>query len=149
MIVSTEMEKYDYGKGHPMKPERISMTFDLLNNFHLLDKFSNYQAVMCKTEDLLVFHTEEYVSFMKNYEQLNLYQQMNNPHRINTSEDVPGFPHFYEFAKLVGGSSLVSANLLSEGNHDIVINWLGGLHHAHPNYASGFCYINDCVLAIK
>jgi histone deacetylase 1/2 len=26
---------------------------------------------------------------------------------------------------------------------------LGGLHHAKTNKASGFCYVNDCVLAIK
>jgi len=29
-----------------------------------------------------------------------------------------------------------------------VINWSGGLHHALPNEASGFCYTNDIVLAI-
>ena len=31
---------------------------------------------------------------------------------------------------------------------DIVINWSGGLHHAKKSEASGFCYINDIVVAI-
>ncbi len=31
---------------------------------------------------------------------------------------------------------------------DNVINWAGGLHHAKKSEASGFCYVNDCVLAI-
>jgi acetoin utilization deacetylase AcuC-like enzyme len=31
---------------------------------------------------------------------------------------------------------------------DIAINWSGGLHHAKKMEASGFCYINDIVLAI-
>lgn len=31
---------------------------------------------------------------------------------------------------------------------DIAINWSGGLHHARADEASGFCYINDIVLAI-
>ena len=31
---------------------------------------------------------------------------------------------------------------------DICINWAGGLHHAKKCEASGFCYINDIVLAI-
>lgn len=44
---------------------------------------------------------------------------------------------------LVGG-----AVRLNEGSSDIVINWAGGLHHAKKSEASGFCYINDCVLAI-
>jgi acetoin utilization deacetylase AcuC-like enzyme len=28
------------------------------------------------------------------------------------------------------------------------MNWSGGLHHAKQSEASGFCYVNDCVLAI-
>lgn len=32
--------------------------------------------------------------------------------------------------------------------YDTVINWSGGLHHAKKAEASGFCYINDLVLAI-
>ena len=31
---------------------------------------------------------------------------------------------------------------------DLAINWSGGLHHAKRQEASGFCYVNDCVLAI-
>ena len=30
----------------------------------------------------------------------------------------------------------------------IAINWAGGLHHARRGEASGFCYVNDIVLAI-
>ena len=37
---------------------------------------------------------------------------------------------------------------LNRGQNDVVINWAGGLHHAKKSEASGFCYINDCVLAI-
>jgi len=31
---------------------------------------------------------------------------------------------------------------------DIAVNWSGGLHHAKKSEASGFCYVNDIVLAI-
>jgi histone deacetylase 1/2 len=37
---------------------------------------------------------------------------------------------------------------LNQGESDISINWAGGLHHAKKSEASGFCYINDIVLAI-
>merc|ERR1719482_1890369 len=36
---------------------------------------------------------------------------------------------------------------LNRQEHDTVINWAGGLHHAKKNEASGFCYVNDIVLA--
>jgi len=42
----------------------------------------------------------------------------------------------------------VAASYLNQGLSDIAINWGGGLHHAKKHEASGFCYINDCVLAI-
>jgi histone deacetylase 1/2 len=38
--------------------------------------------------------------------------------------------------------------MLNEGHSRLAINWSGGLHHAKKHEASGFCYINDCVLSI-
>ena len=86
---------------------------------------------------------------MKTYENLDHERKYNNPHYVNQSVDVPGFPLFYDYAKLVGGSSLCAANLIAEREHEVVLNWIGGMHHARPNQAYGFCYVNDCVLAIK
>ena len=40
------------------------------------------------------------------------------------------------------------ATRLNAGKADIVVHWGGGLHHAKKSSASGFCYVNDCVLAI-
>ncbi len=40
------------------------------------------------------------------------------------------------------------ANRINNGECDIAINWAGGLHHAKKSEASGFCYVNDCVLGI-
>lgn len=42
----------------------------------------------------------------------------------------------------------MGAAYLNKGISDIAINWSGGLHHAKKHEASGFCYINDCVLGI-
>lgn len=42
-----------------------------------------------------------------------------------------------------------AADNLINNQSDIAINWSGGLHHAKKNLASGFCYINDIVLAIQ
>lgn len=42
----------------------------------------------------------------------------------------------------------MAARKLVAGTTDIAINWTGGLHHAKKAEASGFCYVNDIVLAI-
>lgn len=43
---------------------------------------------------------------------------------------------------------MLGATWLNQGLSDIAINWSGGLHHAKKHEASGFCYVNDCVLGI-
>ena len=43
---------------------------------------------------------------------------------------------------------MASAVKLNKQAADIAVNWAGGLHHAKKSEASGFCYVNDIVLAI-
>ena len=46
------------------------------------------------------------------------------------------------------GGSLLAAQLVATGEADRAFHFAGGLHHAMPERASGFCYVNDAVLAI-
>lgn len=50
--------------------------------------------------------------------------------------------------KLYSGGSVGGAALLNNKGADVCLNWSGGMHHAKKAEASGFCYINDIVLAI-
>ena len=67
---------------------------------------------------------------------------------FNFGEDCPVFEGLYDFVRQYAGASLVAARKLAQGTTDIAINWSGGLHHAKKAEASGFCYVNDIVLAI-
>lgn len=49
---------------------------------------------------------------------------------------------------MYSAGSIKTAMLVNQGACDIGINWAGGLHHAKKQEASGFCYVNDCVLGI-
>ncbi|CAG8829649.1 8711_t:CDS:2, partial [Racocetra persica] len=66
----------------------------------------------------------------------------------NVGEDCPIFEGLFEFCSISAGGSIDAANKLTSGESDIAINWSGGLHHAKRFEASGFCYVNDIVLAI-
>jgi histone deacetylase HOS2 len=48
----------------------------------------------------------------------------------------------------MGFCDVDAARKLLTGQYDIAINWAGGLHHGKRSTASGFCYVNDLVLAI-
>ena len=67
---------------------------------------------------------------------------------IGYSIDTPAFPEFYNFSRLTSGSSILSAELIIQNRNDVVVNWMGGFHHAKKSRASGFCYFNDSVLGI-
>jgi histone deacetylase HOS1 len=62
------------------------------------------------------------------------------------------FPFMSHYVKSTAGSSIYAAKALitakSNGKQNIAINWYGGRHHCTKRRASGYCYINDVILAI-
>jgi histone deacetylase 1/2 len=67
---------------------------------------------------------------------------------VDLCDDCPVFDGVYHFNQLCVGGSIGGAIQLNHNETDIAINWSGGLHHAKKGKASGFCYVNDIVLAI-
>jgi acetoin utilization protein AcuC len=61
--------------------------------------------------------------------------------------DCPIFRGMYDYAVLAAGATLVGAELILSGEADVAFNPSGGYHHAFPEKAAGFCYINDNALA--
>ena len=69
-------------------------------------------------------------------------------HVVNVGDDSPIFDGLFDYIRSYCSGSIGGACRLNEGVSDIVLNWSGGLHHAKKSEASGFCYVNDIVLAI-
>ena len=68
--------------------------------------------------------------------------------RFNVNDDCPLFPGLWPFCRSYAAASIAGAVKLNNGAADVAINGAGGLHHAKKAEASGFCYVNDLVLAI-
>eukprot|EP00160_Parvularia_atlantis_P011115 Unigene2164_Nuclearia_a/m.6713 Unigene2164_Nuclearia_a/g.6713 ORF Unigene2164_Nuclearia_a/g.6713 Unigene2164_Nuclearia_a/m.6713 type:complete len:401 (-) Unigene2164_Nuclearia_a:17-1219(-) len=94
------------------------------------------------------FHSDDYVNFLRRITPDNMAEYSKQLQRFNVGEDCPVFDGLYEFCQISAGGSIASASKLNKGMTDIAVNWAGGLHHAKKNEASGFCYVNDIVLAI-
>jgi len=137
-----------YGPNHPMKPHRLCMTHHLVLAYGLHDHLQVFKPRKATSEDFLQFHAEDYVQFLSNITPDKQQQYMNQMQRFNLGEDCPIFDGLFEFCKSYTGGSIDSAARLNHQLSDIAINWSGGLHHAKKAEASGFCYINDLVLAI-
>ncbi|KAJ3062844.1 histone deacetylase, partial [Quaeritorhiza haematococci] len=94
------------------------------------------------------FHSDDYIDFLQRVTPDNPEEYAKYQTKYNVGDDCPIFDGLYEFCSLSAGGSMAGAAKLNRGDCDVAINWGGGLHHAKRGEASGFCYVNDIVLAI-
>ncbi|HTP05078.1 MAG TPA: acetoin utilization protein AcuC [Nitrospirota bacterium] len=148
-VYSDEFARFDYGSSHPLKPIRLKLTYDLITACHLLAPPDPrvVEPLLARTEDLLTYHTKDYIEILR---------AVNSGEYVVGAEvyglgpgDNPVFPGVFNWSRLIAGASLKAADLVDSNEAAIAFNIAGGLHHAHASLASGFCYINDPVLAIK
>ncbi|CAG09908.1 unnamed protein product, partial [Tetraodon nigroviridis] len=143
-----DVGNYYYGQGHPMKPHRIRMTHNLLLNYGLYRKMEIYRPHKANGEEMTKYHSDDYIKFLRSIRPDNMSEYSKQMQRFNVGEDCPVFDGLFEFCQLSVGGSVAGAVKLNKQQTDIAINWAGGLHHAKKSEASGFCYVNDIVLAI-
>ncbi|UCG58323.1 MAG: acetoin utilization protein AcuC [Phycisphaerales bacterium] len=146
-IYSSELEKHPYPPEHPFNTARASKARSILNSMGLLSG-DGIAEVAPETADRLVlkkFHMARYLHALQkaaegkwDYTALDM--------GIGTG-DCPVFQGLYEYASLATGATLTGAQLILSGAADVAFNPSGGFHHAGPDRASGFCYINDVALA--
>uniref|UniRef100_A0A8K9US05 Histone deacetylase 1 n=1 Tax=Oncorhynchus mykiss TaxID=8022 RepID=A0A8K9US05_ONCMY len=132
-----DVGNYYYGQGHPMKPHRIRMTHNLLLNYGLYRKMEIYRPHKASGEEMTKYHSDDYIKFLRTIRPDNMSEHSKQMQRWVF--------HPKTIAHLVIPSGAVKLN---KQQTDIAINWAGGLHHAKKSEASGFCYVNDIVLAI-
>lgn len=144
----SDIGNYYYGQGHPMKPHRIRMAHNLILNYGLYRKMEIYRPHKAVAEEMTKYHSDDYIKFLRSIRPDNVQEYNKQMQRFNVGEDCPVFDGLYEFCQLSAGGSVAGAVKLNKQQTDIAINWGGGLHHAKKSEASGFCYVNDIVLAI-
>jgi acetoin utilization protein AcuC len=133
-----------------MKPVRLRYTYELLLAFGAFDASGSLLTPPrpAQERELLTFHAPEYVAAVRS---LSQGISLPNAGRYGFGQmgDNPIFPGMYQAALLSTGSSLAAAELLLAGVTAIAFSPAGGLHHAMPAAASGFCIFNDPVIAIN
>lgn len=140
---------FHYGPGHPMKPHRLAVVHSLVVNYNLHKKMAIYKPNRATVVDMKRFHSEDYIDFLQRVSPQNLqgYSKFLLG-QCNVGDDCPLFDGLFDFCSKYTGASLQGVNKLNTNSVDIAINWSGGLHHAKKFEASGFCYVNDIVIAI-
>ena len=148
-----------------MKPWRLQLTKQLVLSYGLQYAMDCYETRSARLDELAEFHDPQYLEFLKrlNPETMRDFSE-DTQLSFGIGEDCPVFDGLYDYCSLYTGGTLSAVRTLLAANppsshagrtssrvaaSDIAINWSGGLHHALKGRASGFCYVNDIVLAIQ
>ncbi|KAF2138306.1 uncharacterized protein K452DRAFT_256491 [Aplosporella prunicola CBS 121167] len=149
-----KVEQHHFGSKHPMKPWRLQLTKQLVFGYGLHYAMDLNESLPAEHRDLAEFHDNDYLNFLqyiKSDDQTQKRHQEELNRYVFTDEfnDCPIFDGIWDYVTLCTGATLEAAHALSSGESNIAISWSGGLHHAKKRQASGFCYVNDIVLAIQ
>ena len=140
--------RYDFGPTHPMAPIRLELALRLMRDLELL---SAPGVAVTRPEpagdaDLLSVHTPGFVDAVKAASAAGGPADL--AHGLGT-DDVPVFEGMHDATALIAGGSVAAALAVWDGQAEHAVNFAGGLHHAMPARASGFCVYNDAAMAIR
>ncbi|KAJ8910254.1 hypothetical protein NQ315_004988 [Exocentrus adspersus] len=124
------------------------MTHALITNYGLFRHMDVFKPEHASYKNLVNYHSRDYINFLQSVCKDNVKEMDLDLLKFNVGEDCPIFHGLFDYCKITTGGSLAATLKLNNGDADISINWAGGLHHAKKSEASGFCYVNDIVLAI-
>lgn len=131
---------YNFGPEHPLNPIRLSLSHKLIEESGLFDgKTELLRPTPAGEDELSLVHTLEYVEAVR-LEEPDLAFGLG-------SDDTPVFPGIFDASRFMAGGSIDAAKKILQEDC-IAFNLAGGLHHAFPTQAAGFCVFNDVALAI-
>ena len=135
---------YDFGPSHPLTPRRFGPGIDLLR---ALGAEPGVAPEPATDDELLLCHTASYLAVVKRFSELDLEPWSEGEAGIGPGDDPP-FHGMHDAGAAVAGGSLRAIEAILRGDVEHAFHPGGGLHHAMPGRASGFCIYDDPAIAI-
>ncbi|HEB12364.1 MAG TPA: histone deacetylase [Actinobacteria bacterium] len=135
-IIYSEKLKVSFGP-HVFPTDKYWLLYARLKAEGLLDKVDIFEPKPATGQDISLAHLPDYTRDFMNFE----YSEA-----IMTSE-IPINEAIRDFFLLTTGGTILAARLSLERGRSLNIG--GGWHHAFPDHAEGFCYLNDIAIAIR
>lgn len=144
VVYDESLTGYDFGPDHPMKPVRVDLTMRLADALGLA--LPAVPAPQGTDTDLLLVHRPDLIEAVR---RSSADPTLRDPRHGLGTDDNPTFARMHEASRHVVGASIEAARRVWEGEAIHAANIAGGLHHAMPDLASGFCVYNDVAVAIR
>ena len=146
-IAAGRYRRHSYGGNHPLGIPRVSLTYDLIKAFGAITDAEYVVSRLASDEELLGFHTREYLdAFRMSQREQKVSHETRQIHNLGTLEN-PYFPDFFDTPATATGGSIQAAEFALQGR--VAFSPAGGMHHAMPDRAQGFCFFNDPALAVQ
>jgi acetoin utilization protein AcuC len=147
LVVAPEARIYDHGPGHPLRPARVLLTWGLIDAYGLHERnaVARLGSGPADDETLNLVHTQAFIDATR-----RAGHGVDGPWgRFGYGPgDNPIFDRMHEAGSIVAGASVEAARAVLAGEVAHAFNAPGGLHHAMPERASGFCVYDDPAIAI-
>ena len=138
------MLHYDFGPEHPLKPERLRRTIQLLEALGLEQPLDPGPGLK---DDVFRVHNEAYVHAVELLGSGFFAPAGFHDNAGFGSLDNPPFIGMFEASLAYVAGTVAAAQAVNQGALR-AYNLSGGLHHAQEACASGFCIFNDPAIAI-
>jgi acetoin utilization protein AcuC len=142
------LAKYDFGAGHPLAPIRVQLAMHLIRDMGLLEgpDVTVIDPVEIGDDLLATVHEQEFIDAVR--------RASADPSEVELlrglgTDDVPTFLGMHEASRSVCGATLAATQAVHNGSALHAVNLAGGLHHAMPGAAAGFCVYNDLAVSIR
>lgn len=141
---------YNFGPEHPMNPLRLDLTARLARELGVFDAPGLEVVAPALPPEgdafLETVHDKDYIDAVR---LASADPQRADPaYGLGTGDD-PAFAGMHDASALVAAGTLQACQAVWRDEADHVVNFCGGLHHAMPGAASGFCIYNDAAVGIQ
>lgn len=143
LVYGPRSASYDFGPGHPLTPRRFGPGIDLLRTVGAEPGLAPEPA---SDDELRLCHTPRYIDVVKRFSAAPMGGD--GEAGIGEGGDDPPFAGMHEAGAMVAGGSLRAIEAILRGDVEHAFHPGGGLHHAMPGRASGFCIYDDPAIAI-
>lgn len=152
MLIGSEITRHSsFGRWHPLSIPRVTVALDLIRAMGWLDPGCYLDAPMATPEDVARYHDPGYVAALRDAEQEQQASEAVRERYLIGVGSNPVYPEMYRRPMIGAGGLMLAARLTGPGREPParIVHCPGsGTHHGRPDRPSGFCYLNDVVLAL-
>ena len=137
-----------YEKGHPLDMDRVWPSVELIRLMGWVKEDQIIKNSPADISELIKFHDLDYVKALKKAEEdQNLPDNLKKKFNIGVRNN-PIFSEVFSRPATAAKASIKAVEMIANKKAKKILNISGGTHHGRKSQAFGFCFLNDCVLAI-